>query len=125
VILVDTSVWVDHLRRRDEALVGALEDDSVLVHPFVMGELALGGLTRRAELLGLLGALPRAVTASHDEALRAVGARRLDGKGIGWVDAHLFASALLSDARLWTRDKRLLNLCFRAGIAYAPVRRGR
>ncbi len=120
MILVDTSVWVDHFRGGVPALVRALDEDSVLVHPFVAGELALSGLARRDEILALLEELPQATTATHDEALRAVRERRLDGRGIGWVDAHLFASALLSDATLWTHDRRLRAICADAGIAFEP-----
>ncbi len=120
MILVDTSVWVDHFRTGVDALTRALDEDAVLVHPFVIGELALSGLTRRDEILGLLGTLPRATAASHEEALRAARERRLQGRGIGWVDAHLFASALLSDATLWTRDRRLRSVCADAGIAFVP-----
>lgn len=120
MILVDTSVWVDHFRSGVRGLVRALEEDSVLVHPFVLGELALSGLTRREEILGLLGALPEATSASHDDALRAARERRLDGRGVGWVDAHLFASALLSNAALWTNDRRLRGVCADAGIAFDP-----
>ena len=118
--LVDTSIWVDHFRAGVDGFVDALEEDSVLVHPFVVGELASSGLTRRDEILGLLEALPKATAASHDETLRAVRERRLDGRGIGWVDAHLFASALLSSATLWTHDRRLRGVCADAGIAFEP-----
>ena len=125
MILVDTSVWVDHLRAGVDGLAAALEEDSVLVHPFVAGELALSGLRQRDEILELLEALPRAVVASHDEALRAVRVRRLDARGIGWVDVHLFASALLSGASLWTHDRRLHEVCAGAGMAFTPGGRGR
>jgi predicted nucleic acid-binding protein len=120
MILVDTSVWVDHFRRRSDDLVRELEQDRVLTHPFIIGELALSGLVRRDEILGLLGSLPRAVAASHEETINAVQRWHLDGRGVGWVDAHLYASALLSAATLWTNDKRLRDLSAAAGMAFTP-----
>jgi hypothetical protein len=107
MILVDTSVWVDHLRRGNGRLAAILEDEQVLVHPFVIGELACGNLKNRREVLGLLATLPAARLASHEEALRLLEARRLFGRGLGWIDTHLLASALLSRAPLWTLDAPL------------------
>lgn len=108
MILVDTSVWVDHLRAGDTALAALLDESDVLVHPFVVGELACGNLRRRGEVLALLGELPQAHHASHHEVLYFIERHRLMGLGIGYVDAHLLASVSLTDAaRLWTRDKRL------------------
>ena len=108
MILVDTSVWIDHLHKSVPALVAALGRDEVLTHPFVIGELACGELRNRKEVLDLLSKLPRAVVASDDETLQLIEARRLMGKGLGYIDVHLLASAILSNARLWTADKRLL-----------------
>lgn len=107
MILVDTSVWVDHLRRGNRRLEGLLQDGLVLAHPFVLGELALGRLKRRKEILGLLGQMPRAEDAKHDEVLEFLDRHDLAGSGIGWVDAHLLVSAALSGALLWTLDRRL------------------
>ena len=107
MILVDTSIWVNHLRRHDAVLAARLEAGEVLCHPYVIGEIGLGMLKRRRELLDLLAALPSALTASHDEAVALVEQRRLAGLGVGWVDVHLAASAVLSRARLWTADRRL------------------
>jgi len=107
VILVDTSVWVDHLRRGNSRLVTLLEDMEVLIHPFVIGEIALGQLKQREHILELLGNLPSGAVATHDEVLSMIDGRDLPGSGIGWVDAHLLASALLSDAALWSLDHRL------------------
>ena len=107
MILVDTSVWVDHLRGDDAALRAALLDGQVVTHPFVIGELACGALQRRDEVLGLLAALPAARLATHAEALALVSHHLLAGNGVGWVDVHLLASARLSHLRLWTRDERL------------------
>ncbi len=111
MILVNTSVWVDHLHKAVPGLVDALEGEDVLMHPFILGELACGNLKHRGEVLELLAALPRAVVASDDETLLFIAERKLMGKGIGYIDAHLLASVTLTnDARLWTRDKRLRAL---------------
>ncbi|HEX7154839.1 MAG TPA: type II toxin-antitoxin system VapC family toxin [Thermoanaerobaculia bacterium] len=109
MILVDTSVWVDHLQKGVRALAEALEQELVIMHPFVLGELACGSLKNRDEVLGLLAALPTAVVATDEETLLFIEQRKLMGKGIGYIDAHLLASVTLTaDARLWTRDKRLI-----------------
>ena len=107
MILGDTSVWVDHLRRGTPRLAALLTGGLVLVHPYVVGELALGRLKRRTEVLGLLEELPRAEAASHDEALEFVERHDLVGSGVGWVDVHLLVSAALTGASLWTLDRRL------------------
>jgi predicted nucleic acid-binding protein len=108
VILVDTSVWIDYLRSGDLLLVAALEGGRVMMHPFVLGELACGNLANRSEVLELLGGLPAAPSATDPEALEFIERRTLMGQGIGYIDVHLLASIALSgDARLWTRDRRL------------------
>ena len=108
MILVDTSVWIDHLHRAVPRLVEALEGEQVLTHPFVLGELACGELRQRRELLDLLAALPAAAVATDEEALLLIERRRLMGRGIGYIDVHLLASVMLSTgAWLWTTDKRL------------------
>jgi hypothetical protein len=107
MILVDTSVWIAHFCEPGPKLARSLGEGLVMVHPFVVGELACGNLKNRARILSDLEALPRAVSATHAEALRLVKDRRLWGMGIGWIDAHLLASALLSEAELWTLDERL------------------
>jgi predicted nucleic acid-binding protein len=107
VILVDTSVWVDHFRRDSPRLEALLHDGRVVVHPFIIGELALGRLKRRTEILGFLGDMPPAELASHDEVLEFVDRHDLAGKGVGWVDVHLLASAALGRGSLWTLDRRL------------------
>jgi len=108
VILVDTSVWVDHLRRSEPDLIDALDSGLVLMHPFVLGEIACGNLKRRADVLSLMSALPQAAMATDNEALEFIDRRRLMGRGIGYIDVHLLASAVLTGtATLWTRDKRL------------------
>ena len=110
MILVDTSVWVDHLRRGNNDLVRLLGAEQVLCHPSVIGELACGVMGNRREILSLLRALPQARMADHDEALAIVEKRRLSGSGIGWIDVHLLASARLTRADLWTLDKRLMSV---------------
>jgi predicted nucleic acid-binding protein len=108
VILVDTSVWVDHLRRGDPLLSERLATAQVLVHPFVIGEIALGHLRQRRLVLSMLQDLPRAVVATEWEVLDFINRHALYGCGIGYVDAHLLAAVRLSAAAgLWTRDKRL------------------
>ncbi len=107
MILVDTSVWVDHLRKDSPELSALLNDGLVVCHPFVIGELACGNMRNRAEILPLLTALPSATPAGHDEVLRLVSDHELRGKGLGWVDVHLLASSMLTGCALWTRDKAL------------------
>lgn len=118
MILVDTSVWIDHLRTGDPHLVELLEDARVLAHPWVTGELALGRLSQRDEILGLLSQLPQATVATDVEVLTLIENQRLSGLGIGYVDAHLLAATLLTPgARLWTRDKKLRATATRQGLA--------
>ncbi|WP_427384091.1 type II toxin-antitoxin system VapC family toxin [Janibacter sp. G56] len=108
MIIVDTSIWIDHLRSGVAQLVTLLQDGKVLGHPWVTGELALGNLAGRNEVLGLLHNLPQATVATDVEVMTLIGHHRLFGLGIGYVDAHLLASTKLSaGAQLWTRDKRL------------------
>lgn len=107
MILVDTSVWVEHLRKGHPELAELLFEGRVLCHPFVIGELACGTMTRRDEILSLLGALPKAKVAEHEEALELVSEHGLFGKGLGWVDVHILASASLSECPLFTQDKAL------------------
>lgn len=107
MILVDTSVWVHHLRTGSARLGVLLQDEQVLSHPFVVGELACGNLSNREEILGLLAALPETRVAEHHEILHLVESARLFGRGLGWVDAHLLASALISQCPLWTLDRPL------------------
>lgn len=111
MILVDTSVWIDHLRAGVPALVEALETGDVMTHPFVIGELACGTLKNRGEILALLADLPSATVGTDDETLQYIERHRLMGKGIGYIDAHLLVSVTLTDeARLWTTDKRLAEI---------------
>lgn len=121
MILVDTSVWIDHLRAGDLELASLLERREALAHPWVTGELALGQLSNRQEVLRLLGALPSAPVATAQEVLTLIETHRLFGLGIGYVDVHLLASTLLTgEARLWTRDQRLAAVASRLGVAAEP-----
>lgn len=108
MVLVDTSIWVDHLRANDETLVRLLEQGQVGIHPMIIGELACGHLRQREALLGLWQCLPQVTLARHDEVLHYLHSQQLMGKGIGWVDLHLLTSVRLTpNAWLWTRDRRL------------------
>jgi predicted nucleic acid-binding protein len=117
-VLADTSVWVDHWRRGNDSFATLLEEDRIVVHPMVIGELALGPLRSRAEVLNDLRELPAASMAEHDEVLALIERRRLWGRGIGWVDTHLLASALLDGAALWTLDRPLGAVAKNLGTAY-------
>ncbi len=117
MVLADTSVWIEHLRQREPRLADHLSEGLVLMHPFVFGELACGNLKNRAAILSDLQALPPAKLASNTEVLRLVDDRRLWGRGLGWIDVHLLASALLSNCRLWTLDKRLAQTATQLGLS--------
>jgi hypothetical protein len=118
VILVDTSIWVDHLRGGDKMLADMLETGQVLAHPFVIGELALGNLRQRDLVLMTLQDLPQARVASDQEVRHFIRRHALSGAGIGYVDAHLLAAVrLAAPAALWTRDRRLLGVAQRLGLA--------
>lgn len=122
MILVDTSVWVDHLRIGDELLQTLLAEELVLVHPFVIGEVGLGSIPQRAATLLQLNRLPSANVARHDEVMRFVDQQRLYGSGLGYVDVHLLAATrLTSGATLWTRDKRLSAAAERLSLAARVV----
>lgn len=122
MILVDTSVWIDHLRGGDPVLTAALEGAQVLMHPFVLGELACGNLRNRREVLELLDNLPAAPVATGAEALDLIERPALMGRGVGYIDIHLLASAALADtARLWTRDKRLAAVATELRLAFTAV----
>ena len=117
MILVDTSLWVDHLRWGNKRLVGLLEDGDVACHPFIIGELTLGTLANRSRILEYLSNLPVLPIADHDEVLALVEGRQLMGTAIGWVDAHLLASSLLAHAPIWTEDKPLARQARRLGVS--------
>jgi len=121
MMLVDTSVWVDHFRHGDAALAAALEAGQVWMHSFVLGELACGNLKARAEVLGLLQALPPMPLSTDKEVLFFIDEHQLMGRGIGYIDAHLLASTRLGSATLWTRDKRLHIVATELGLAHVQT----
>lgn len=123
MVLADTSVWVSHLRDGHEGLRALLEEGVVLCHPFIIGELACGDLVNRTEIISLLCALPQTSVAAHDEVLAFIEARDLAGKGLGYVDVHLLAAAVVTGVPLWTRDRRLNRaaLEIRSGYREGPV----
>lgn len=121
MILADTSVWVDHLRAGDDALAALLDRGAILIHPCVIGELALGSLRQREIILETLSELPGAAVATDLEVLGFISHHALFGRGIGYVDAHLLAATRLTGgARLWTRDARLHRVAEAMGMAFAP-----
>lgn len=117
MVLVDTSVWIDHLRVAQAELVAELESARVLVHPLVIGEIALGSLRHRADVVSMMSALPSAVVAQDEEVMALIERYSLHGCGIGYLDAHLLTSVRLTPgATLWTRDRRLQSAAQRLGL---------
>lgn len=117
MILVDSSVWIGHLHRRDHALVQLLEVCDVMTHDLVIGELAMGRIAEHTEFLALLNELPRAPIADHHEVMALIESKGLHGRRLGVVDAHLMASTLLDPgARLWTRERRLAEVAASLGV---------
>lgn len=119
MILVDTSVWIDHLRAQEDELTHLLEQTAVLMHPMIIGELACGNLKNRTHLISLWQNLPCISTATDAEAMQFINRHQLLGKGIGFIDVHLLcAVALEADAQLWTCDKRLAQIAADLGLRY-------
>jgi predicted nucleic acid-binding protein len=118
MVLVDTSVWVAHFRENNSALASLLDSGQVFCHPLIVGELACGNLKQRSEILSLLRALPSAVVAEHNEVIDLIGNQRLMGKGMGFIDMHLIASALMSRVNLWTLDRKMNQLAALLGVAH-------
>lgn len=116
MVLVDTSVWVEHFRHGKIGLETLLCDGQVICHPFILGELACGNLKSRAQILSLINALPAAHLAEHEEVIRFIENYHLMGKGLGYVDVHLLASAVLTNVSLWTLDKRLDKTSLALGL---------
>ncbi|MBN1290120.1 MAG: PIN domain-containing protein [Actinobacteria bacterium] len=110
MVLVDTSVWVSFLREGNYTLETLLNNGEVMCHPFIVGELACGNIQNRPEILYMLQLLPKAAEATHEEVLLFIESNKVAGKGVGYIDVHLCASALLSDAKIWTLDKSLLKI---------------
>ena len=118
MILVDTSVWIAHLRKGIPELAELLNRGEILCHPLIIGELACGNLKNRTEILSLLSALPMAISAEHHEAMRFIEKHNLMGKSLGYIDIHLAASAVLTNSPLWTLDKNLRNVLMTLGVSY-------
>lgn len=123
MVLVDTSVWVRHLREGDPDLEQLLNDGEAMCHPFIVGELACGNVRNRQEVLSLLQRLPVAIQARHEEILQFIEQNRLMGKGLGYIDVHLSASAVLTGVPLWAYDKRLNETSGGLGVGYKPLKR--
>jgi predicted nucleic acid-binding protein len=121
MILADTSVWISHIRESQPHLEKALVESKVFMHPFVLGEIAYGNLRSRSQTLDMLARLPFAVPASDEEVLGLLEQNRLFGRGLGWVDAHLLASARLTSCRLWTLDRPLRDAASALKIGYSAV----
>jgi predicted nucleic acid-binding protein len=119
MVLVDTSVWVTHFRESDPDLVKLLKEGHVICHHFVVGELACGNLKNRSEIISLLQSLPMAVQAEHTEVLQFIENNQLMGKGLGYIDFHLIASAVLTEVPLWTLDKKLDKVSSRFGLGFS------
>ncbi len=107
MLLADTSVWIDHFRRGNATLAGLLNNGEIATHPFVIGELACGQLHARQKILALMAGLPTAAQVTHHEAMIYAETHHLYGRGLGWIDVHLLASAAISNIALWTLDRRL------------------
>ena len=118
MVLVDTSVWVSHLRKGSVGLEKLLNDAEVGCHPFIVGELACGNLKNRHEILTYLQSLPMTILAEDEEVLKFIETNHLMGKGLGYIDIHLIASAVLTDVPLWTFDKTLDKIAKKIGISY-------
>ncbi len=116
MILADTSVWVDHFRTANAEFASLLEDAKVLMHPAILGELACGNLRDRPRVIEWLRKLPQTPGAGNNEVMILIESKRLYGLGVGWIDAHLIASALLTDSSLWTLDRRLGNAAAASGV---------
>ena len=117
MLLVDTSIWVDHLRHGDAQLQDELERGQVGIHPWIIGEIACGHLRQREQVLSLLADLPQLSVATDQEVLHLIESQQLMGRGIGYIDVHLIAACLISNAKLWTRDLRLHRIAVDVGIA--------
>jgi len=117
MILADTSVWIEHLRKGSDQLAHYLNRGEVYCHSFIVGELACGNLRNRDEIIEMLNRLPSAQAAEHNEVLHLVTRHGLAGQGIGWIDAHLLASTLLAGCTLWTLDKALAKAARRLNIS--------
>ena len=120
MILVDSSIWIDHFRQANGPLIALLEAEEVSIHPFILGELACGNFRNRKGIIALLHALPMVPKASDDEILFFIERHQLAGKGVGLIDMHLLASCRLANVKLWTADKRLDTLAKELAVGGSP-----
>jgi len=118
MVLVDTSVWVLHLRKGNVRLENLLNNGDVVCHPFVIGELACGNIRNRIEILSLLQTLPTAIQAEHEEVMAFIEHYQLMGRGLGYIDVHLMASAVLTGVQIWTTDKKLSEVCSKLNLGF-------
>jgi predicted nucleic acid-binding protein len=116
--LVDTSVWIDHFYKKNDHLVNLLNEGKVYTHEYIAGEIACGNISNRDEIIYLLQALSYTLSISHEEILDFISNRHLYGKGLGYIDIHLLASSLISNVKLWTRDKKLNQVAKELNISY-------
>ena len=121
MVLVDTSVWVRHLREGDSDLEQLLNNGELMCHPYIVGELACGNMKNRHEVISLLQLLPLATLARHEEILQFIEMNHLMGKGLGYIDIHLAASAVLSGVPILSYDKKLNEVSEGLGIRYDPL----
>lgn len=121
MVLVDTSVWIDHFKNGNNHLAFLLNEGSVFCHPFIIGELFCGNISNRTQILTLLQALPQSLFVNHEEVLIFIEKNKLMGKGIGYIDACLLASTIITDLHLWTLDKNLNKIAFSLGVDYQYV----
>ena len=120
MVLVDTSVWIDHFRNCNDHLTFLLNEGNVFCHPFIIGELACGNLKKRTQILSLLHDLPQSSTITHDEVLLFIEKNRLMGKGLGYIDVCILASSIMADLHLWTYDSKLNHMASSLGSCYIP-----
>ena len=120
MVLVDTSVWINHFKKSNTELKKLLLDVDVLSHPYILGEIACGNIANRKEILLLMKSLPKAETTEDEEIFEFIEQNRLYGSGLGLIDVHLLASTILSKAYLWTLDKKLSQIATKFNVCYKP-----
>ena len=118
MVLVDTSVWIDHFYNKNDHLVNLLNEDKVYTHEYIVGEIACGNIANRDEIIQLIQSLSYSLSVSHEEILDFISSRHLYGKGLGYIDIHLLASSLISNVKLWTKDKNLNQVAKELNISY-------
>lgn len=123
MVLVDTSVWINHLKSKNEYLSNLLLDEKVLIHPFIIGELACGSMNNRDLILRYLDDMPRSTILEHEETLNFLNSKNLYSKGLGWIDVNLLLSAIYAKCKLWTLDQRLRTVAIGLKINYSPIKK--